>query len=42
MLGTGDEGIELIFKDTYTENGFYGEIHSIQMASMLPGTASLE
>ena len=42
MLGTDDAGIELIFKDAHTENGFYGEIHSIQKASLLPGTASLE
>lgn len=42
MLGTDDEGIELIFKDAHTENGFYGEIHSIQRSSLLPGTASLE
>ena len=42
MLGTDQDGMDLIFKDAHNESGFYGEIHSIHKASLLPGTASLE
>ena len=42
LMGFDEEGIELIFRDADTEKGFYGEIHRVQKASLLPGTASLK
>ncbi|KAM0354331.1 hypothetical protein ACHAPU_001375 [Fusarium lateritium] len=42
MMGFDEAGIELIFRDAHTENGMYGEIHKVQKASLLPGTASLD
>ncbi|KAI9164117.1 Cytochrome P450 monooxygenase nodJ [Paramyrothecium foliicola] len=42
MMGFDEKGIELIFRDAHTEKGMYGEIHRVQKASLLPGTASLE
>ena len=42
LLGFDEVGIELIFRDAHTEDGFYGEIHRVQKASLFPGTASLE
>ncbi|SPO01747.1 related to cytochrome P450 7A1 [Cephalotrichum gorgonifer] len=42
LMGFDEEGIELIFRDAHTESGFYGEIHRVQKASLLPGTESLE
>ncbi|KAF5001557.1 hypothetical protein FDECE_10905 [Fusarium decemcellulare] len=42
MMGFDEAGIELIFRDAHTEKGMYGEIHRVQKASLLPGTASLD
>lgn len=42
LMGFDEAGIELIFRDAHTEDGFYGDIHRVQKASLLPGTKSLE
>ncbi|KAK3315648.1 cytochrome P450 [Apodospora peruviana] len=42
MMDIDEEGISLIFKDAHMTTGFYGEIHRIQKASLLPGTESLD
>ncbi|KAK4206991.1 hypothetical protein QBC37DRAFT_393106 [Rhypophila decipiens] len=42
MMDIDEQGISLIFKDAHTTTGFYGEIHRIQKASLLPGTESLD
>jgi hypothetical protein len=42
MLGFDDDGMKLISHKSETEDGFFGEMHRIQKASLGLGTASLE